>query len=465
LAITHIAFFFSFYSSFDKGIQNIQQKGMHHMFQTSEDVIKWVHDRKKFGIKPGLERMEWMMEKLDHPERRLRAVHIGGTNGKGSTIAFLRSILQEGGSEVGTFTSPYVESFHERISVDGVPISDEDLIKVAEVIKPLAEQLETTDLGAPTEFEIITAMAFYYFARIHPVDILLVEVGLGGRLDSTNIIHPFVSVITSIGYDHMNILGDNLMDIAMEKAGIFKSGQPVITGVRNKEILEKYEEIVKENRTALYKLGEEFTYEDLGPTEDGGEAFTVKTLYKTYENLEISMTGRHQIENATLAVMIAEYLRQFYAIYLEEEHIREGLKKAYWPARFEVVSQKPTIILDSAHNKEGIDSLVETVNRHYPDKKGTILFTALKDKPFSNMIQALEKLGYPIFFTEIDDARAATAEALFETARTDQKEIVTDWKGFLSKKISSQPEDELIIVCGSIYFVSEVKSVLKQILH
>ncbi len=215
------------------------------MFQTSEDVIKWVHDRKKFGIKPGLERMEWMMEKLDHPERRLRAVHIGGTNGKGSTIAFLRSILQEGGSEVGTFTSPYVESFHERISVDGVPISDEDLIKVAEVIKPLAEQLETTDLGAPTEFEIITAMAFYYFARIHPVDILLVEVGLGGRLDSTNIIHPFVSVITSIGYDHMNILGDNLMDIAMEKAEIFKAVNQLLPVFVTKRFLKNMKRLSK----------------------------------------------------------------------------------------------------------------------------------------------------------------------------------------------------------------------------
>lgn len=431
------------------------------MFQTSEDVIKWIHDRKKLGIKPGLERMEWMMEKLDHPERRLRAVHIGGTNGKGSTIAYLRSILQEGGSEVGTFTSPYVESFHERISVDGKPISDEDLMKAAEVIKPLADELEKTDLGAPTEFEIITAMAFYYFAKIHPVDILLVEVGLGGRFDSTNIIHPFVSVVTTIGYDHMNLLGDNLIDIAMEKAGIFKSGQPVITNVRNPEIIEKYEEIVKKNRTTLYKLGEEFTYEDLGPTENG-ESFTVKTLYKTYENLEISMVGKHQIENATLAVMIAEYLRQFYAIYIEEEHIREGLKKAYWPARFEVVSQKPTVILDSAHNKEGIASLIETLNRHYPGKKGTILFTALKDKPMKEMIAALEELGYPMYFTEIEDPRAAKAEELFELAKTDAKEIVRDWKAFLSDKIKSLPEDELLIVCGSIYFVSDVKSFFKN---
>lgn len=431
------------------------------MFQTSEDVIKWINDRKKFGIKPGLERMKWMMEKLDHPERRLRTVHIGGTNGKGSTTTFLRSILQEGGSEVGTFTSPYVECFNERISVDGNPISDEDLVKAAEAIKPLTDELEKTELGAPTEFEIITAMAFYYFARIHPVDILIVEVGLGGRYDSTNIIHPFVSVITNVGYDHMNILGDNLMDIAMEKAGIFKSGQPVITTVQNEEILEKYEEIVQKNRTTLYKLGEEFTYEDLGPTENG-ESFTVKTLYQTYENLEISMIGRHQIENATLAITVAEYLRQFYAIYVEEEHIREGLKKAYWPARFDIVLEKPTVILDSAHNKEGINSLVETLNRHYPSKKGSILFTALKDKPVDEMLQTLEQLDYPIYFTEIDDPRASTAEELFEKSNAPSKEIVKDWQGFLSNKLATQSDDELLIVCGSIYFVSDVKSFLKK---
>ncbi|HYK71690.1 MAG TPA: bifunctional folylpolyglutamate synthase/dihydrofolate synthase, partial [Pseudoneobacillus sp.] len=172
------------------------------MFTTYEQALEWIHSRLRLGIKPGLKRMEWMMEKLDHPERRLKTVHIGGTNGKGSTVTFLRSILQASGFQVGTFTSPYIEQFNERISVNGLSISDKEILELTNIIYPLANELEETELGGPTEFEVITAMSFYYFAKLNPVDIVIYEVGLGGRFDSTNIIHPLASIITSIGMDH-----------------------------------------------------------------------------------------------------------------------------------------------------------------------------------------------------------------------------------------------------------------------
>lgn len=209
------------------------------MFQTYEQALTWIHARLRLGIKPGLARMEWMMERLNHPERRIKTIHIGGTNGKGSTLTFLRCILEEACCKVGTFTSPFFEQFNERISVNGKAISDEEMLELTNIIKPLADELESTELGGPTEFEVITAMSLYYFAKKNPVDIVLYEVGLGGRFDSTNILHPLLSIITSIGMDHTNILGDTYEKIATEKAGIIKSGTPIITAVKQPESLAK----------------------------------------------------------------------------------------------------------------------------------------------------------------------------------------------------------------------------------
>ncbi|MCU9614029.1 bifunctional folylpolyglutamate synthase/dihydrofolate synthase [Caldibacillus lycopersici] len=429
------------------------------MFYTGKEVENWVNNRLKLGIKPGLKRMEWMMERLNHPEHHIKTVHIGGTNGKGSTTTFLRSILQAAGYQVGTFTSPYFEKFNDRICANGVPISDEDLIQIANVILPLAEELGNTELGEPTEFEIITAIGFYYFAKVNPVDIALIEVGLGGRLDSTNIIHPLVSVITTIGYDHMHILGNTLAEIAFEKAGIIKSGVPLITGVKNEEALPVILEQAKTKKAPIYALGKQFTVTDLGP-DHHGESFSVSTAFMHYENLQLSMLGQHQIENAALAVMAAQILKEFYAFLIDDENIQNGLAKAYWPGRFEVVSNNPVIIMDGAHNKEGMESFVRSLQRHYPNKRGTILFAAMKDKPLDEMIGLLDKLPYELVFTEIDYPRAAKAEELYQLSRAEMKQARTDWKSVILEKIEQMDKEELLILTGSLYFLSEAKPFL-----
>jgi len=424
------------------------------MFQTSEEVINWINSQLNQGIKPGLKRMQWLMEKLDHPERFVRAVHIGGTNGKGSTLAFLRSILQTAGYEVGTYTSPYIESFLERISINGQPIPEADLVKAANTIKPLADELAQTELGYPSEFELLTAIAIYYFGKLHKVDITIIEVGLGGRNDATNIIHPFLSIITNIGYDHMNILGNTLTEIAKEKTGIIKNGAPVITAVTDPELLQILEDTAKTKRTTVYQLGREFAYKDLGTTNNG-EQFSITTPYQTYAELSISMLGKHQIENATLAVMAAEYLKQFYALYIENEHFQTGLQTAFWPGRFEIRGQ---VILDGAHNREGIETLVATLHRHFQDKKIHILFSALRDKPLEKMIHILDEQNYHLYFTEFVDHRATKAENLYELSNASQKEIVLDWRQFIKEK--QLQDDELLVICGSLYFIKEVKKVL-----
>ncbi|KHF29707.1 Folylpolyglutamate synthase [Anoxybacillus sp. BCO1] len=222
------------------------------MVRTCKEAVDWIHSRLSFGVKPGLKRMEWMMEKLGHPQRRIKAIHVGGTNGKGSTVCFLRHILQEAGYRVGTFTSPYVEQFNERISINGQPICDVDLMKLVQFIQPLAEELEQTELGGPTEFEVITAMALYYFGKMNVQDVVIFEVGLGGRLDSTNVIYPLLSVITNVGYDHIHILGNTLEQIAFEKAGIIKAGIPVVTAIDQPEAVRVVEEKAVSVRSKVY---------------------------------------------------------------------------------------------------------------------------------------------------------------------------------------------------------------------
>ena len=241
---------------------------------TYSESISWIHSQLKHGINLGLARMEWLLEKMGNPEKELKAIHVAGTNGKGSTVTFLRSILNEAGYEVGTFTSPYIETFNERISINGNPIADNDLIELVRVVKPLAEELEKGELGPPTEFEIITAMAMYYFANIRTVDFTILEVGLGGRFDSTNTIQPLMTIITNIGMDHIHILGDTIGKIAYEKAGIIKRKVPLFTGAKQDEALSVILEEAEKKQAETFQLGMDFSVENY-KSAPGGEMFTI----------------------------------------------------------------------------------------------------------------------------------------------------------------------------------------------
>ncbi|WNS74475.1 folylpolyglutamate synthase/dihydrofolate synthase family protein [Bacillus sp. DTU_2020_1000418_1_SI_GHA_SEK_038] len=431
------------------------------MFTTYEEAVSWIHSRLRLGVKPGLKRMEWMMEKLEHPERRVKAVHIGGTNGKGSTVTYLRSILQEAGYEVGTFTSPYFELFNERISINGVPVSDEDIVRLANDIYPLSLELEETELGGPTEFEIITAMAFQYFGRVNPVDIVLYEVGLGGRFDSTNVILPILSIITNIGLDHTGILGDTHAEIAFEKAGIIKPGISVITAVKQKEALEVILEKAAEMKAPVYSLGNQIVIKDHKSSQTG-EVFTQKTPFKEWDNLEISMAGTHQTENAALAVMAAEVLNKFYSFLIEDKHLYSGLKKAYWPGRFEMMSKDPVIVIDGAHNEEGVAALVSELKKRFSDKKINLIFTALADKKLDKMIGNLDAIADKITFVEFDYPRAAKAKALFELSGNKNKHFNPDWKKEIEENVSTLEENDILVITGSLYFLSEMKPFLAE---
>ncbi|MFK9091283.1 bifunctional folylpolyglutamate synthase/dihydrofolate synthase [Bacillus salipaludis] len=426
------------------------------MFTTYEEALDWIHARLRLGIKPGLKRMEWMMDKLDNPENKMKAVHVGGTNGKGSTVTFLRSILEAGGYTIGTFTSPYIEQFNERISVNGKPIIDKELVQLANVIRPLADELEETELGGPTEFEVITAMAFYYFANITKVDIVIFEVGLGGRFDSTNIIQPLASIITNIGLDHTNILGNTYEEIAFEKAGIIKEKTPIFTAVKHPGALTVIEEQADEKSAPIYRLNQEYTicgHESLAR----GEVFTLNTKLQSLEKLELSMIGQHQTENASLAVLAAQYLNEKGLFTVTEQAIRVGLMRAYWPGRFEVLSENPLVIIDGAHNEEGITALTHELSTRFADRNIHIVFAALTDKKLNEMIGKLDHIANQISFVSFDFPRAAKAEQLLNISQSQNKLAVDNWQSYLLEEMKMLEANDMLVVTGSLYFISEAK--------
>ncbi|MGG4550448.1 folylpolyglutamate synthase/dihydrofolate synthase family protein [Rossellomorea marisflavi] len=422
-----------------------------------EDAVNWIHSRLRLGIKPGLQRMEELLEKLGNPHQSIRTVHIGGTNGKGSTVTFLRNILEEAGYTVGTFTSPYFERFNERISMNGVPISDESLTKLVERVKPIAEEMEDSEWGGPSEFEVITAMNFLYFAEYETPDIVLEEVGLGGRLDSTNVINPLVSVITSIGMDHMQFLGNSLEEIAFEKAGIIKPGVPVVSGVSQPEAAAVISEQAEQKHSQLHVLGEGFTAVATDHLPDG-ERFRYEEDGAS-ESFDVTMIGMHQVRNAAVSIKVAVLLGD-HGFRIDSGHVKRGLMKAYWPGRMEKVSDTPLIFLDGAHNPEGVAALVKTIQERFEGRHVNSVFAALKDKDLKPMIEPLSRAVDTLVLTQFDFPRAASGSELLELAG--RGIVADDWKEYVDEYIASMREGEVLLITGSLYFLSEVKPYLSK---
>lgn len=426
--------------------------------------LEWLNKLDKFSIKPGLERMEYILNRLGHPERRLKFVHVAGTNGKGSTSAMMESILREAGYSTGLFTSPYIESFTSRIRFNGEAISTPDLLEVMNKVRSIVEELSSKgDFGIPTEFEVVTILAIVYFATKSFPDIVIWETGLGGRLDSTNVVTPIVSVITNVGYDHMGILGTTLEDIAREKAGIIKHGVPVVTGIQKEEILPLIQEEVKGKKATLYRLGKDFTVVRKDPQSDAQrETFDFRSLFSSLQQLQVSLMGEHQIANASLALMALQVLKSYYAMYIEEEHIRQGLIKTSWPGRFEKISEKPTIILDGAHNEEGIRALAKTLDDFYPGRKVELLLAVLQDKPFEKMVEILAPYCNKVTITAVENPRKASpdevANQFTQVCPNLKVGRFSDWREAFHQCTTSLSEDDLLLVAGSLYFISDIRN-------
>ncbi|WP_141603891.1 bifunctional folylpolyglutamate synthase/dihydrofolate synthase [Terrilactibacillus laevilacticus] len=430
------------------------------MFQSIDETLNWIHERLPHGIKPGTERMKWVLEKLDHPERKMKTIHVGGTNGKGSTVSFLRHIYQAAGYKVGTFISPYITCFNERLMINGDYISDEDLIKATDIIYPYVQELDQSDLGAPTEFEVVTMISFVYFGILKPCDLVIYEVGLGGRLDSTNVIHPLVSVITNVGMDHMAQLGHTITEIAYEKAGIIKEGVAVVTSAEDEEAIQVIQDKAFEQKADLFLIGREFRTDKISHSYLE-EILTFYSNLGDYRNIRIRMRGEHQIKNASLALMVVTYLNSKHHFYVNEENLRQGMLNTSWPGRFEMISENPLILIDGAHNIQGTEALVKALKRYYSHYRIHTIYSALKDKQYRDMIHDIESVSESIIFTTFDYPRAETAERLYQCSSHPVKCINNDWKASIQESVQKIEKGSVLLITGSLYFISQVRQFMK----
>lgn len=416
------------------------------------DSLHWIHERTKFGIKPGVKRMKWMLDKLGNPEEKIQAVHVVGTNGKGSTVSYLREALVANKYKIGTFTSPFIVTFNERISINGTPITDDELVELVQIVKPISVRLESeTDLGPATEFEIITLMMFVYFGTVHPVDFVIIEAGLGALNDSTNVFQPIMTVLTSIGLDHTNILGDTYMDIAREKAGVIKPSVPLVYAIKPKDALHFVREVVEKNYNKGLELDRDFHV-----LSDNTE-FTYRYGSYELENIQLKMIGQHQHENAALAITTLIEMYQRGMIQLNFNTMIEAIEHTTWSGRIEKVQEQPLILIDGAHNKESIDALVDTLKQYYSDKKIDVLFAAIDGKPIGKMMNSIEEIANRFYVTTFDFPKALPIDAVYDYLEHHHIEKVQDYPQFIEKY-----DGELLVVTGSLYFISEVRKLFKD---
>ncbi|TVP94268.1 MAG: bifunctional folylpolyglutamate synthase/dihydrofolate synthase [Acholeplasmatales bacterium] len=416
------------------------------MFKTLSEGQRWIESIHRFGDKYNLDRMEKACVMLGHPEKQFKSIHIGGTNGKGSTLTYLKHIYLAAGYTVGTYTSPYVVRFNERISYNGHDIDDETLLDLINDIFLFNQTYLETMHDQITFFELVTLMSFIYFSRIKP-DIVLIEVGLGGTLDATNVIHPLASVITTIGYDHMHVLGDTLEAIADNKLGIVKRGTPLFTGVVQPDLRPQFEAKVRAQGGTMHHLDEQ-------PIQM--VAFGQENVF-TYlgDTYTIHMAGAHQIRNAALAVLVARMLDVPALERPNPDIINQGLKQAHWPGRFERFG---SVILDGAHNVDGLITAIDTAKAYYPEAHLTMLFTVFQDKDYQKMLKLLEAAD-AVVFTEIDHPRCTPAEKLYAMSTHPNKRVIPTLETAF-EQARPTGEQAILLVTGSLYLISAVRNLL-----
>jgi len=416
------------------------------------EALEYIKDSLKFGSILGLERIENLLKRMGDPHKKLKYVHVAGTNGKGSTVSFISSILMAAGYKTGTYTSPSIERFNERIRVNGEDIDNESLARITSDIKGHIEAMESEGMENPTEFEITTALAFQYFLD-KGCDIVVLEVGLGGRLDSTNIIDsPEVCVITTIDYDHMEILGNTLAEIASEKAGIIKQGSFVAMYPQDEEaervILSKAESLGAKVRKA------DFDSIHIQSSDIHSQAFS----YKNLKTLSIRLAGLHQIKNASLAIEAVLLLKEKgWAI--DEDAIRRGLDSARWPGRFELLCEEPIFIADGAHNSQGVAVLRSNLERLFPDQKITFIMGVLADKDYSEMVNEVAPIAQRFITVDVDNKRALPCEELAEMIEELEIEAITahDVHAGIRLAMLLAGSDGIICSFGSLYYVGKVR--------
>lgn len=411
-----------------------------------QESLDWIHSKLKFGIKPGIERVKWLLNELGNPQEKVKGVHVIGTNGKGSTVNYLQHIFTASGYEVGTFTSPFIMDFRERISLNGQMISKEELTEMVNRIEPIVERLpKETPWEAATEFEIITVLMFLYFGEVHPVDIAFIEAGMGGLHDSTNVFQPLVIVCPSIGLDHQAYLGEDHAAIARNKTGVMKAGVPVVYATERQDVVGVFEERANMLASKTYLLERDFSY------QERGEKFDFIYQDERVDSIQLAMPGQHQKANASLAIMTTLLLKESYPN-ISKTKILSALSTSRWLGRTEFI--RHNLMIDGAHNNESVQVLVDLLKSSYSDKAIHILFAAIEGKPVTDMLEMLEEFA-SLTVTSFDFPKALPLEAY-----PSQYIQVPSWQDWVTQM--EPDEQRLYIVTGSLYFISNIRQALVE---
>lgn len=437
------------------------------MIKTYQDALNFIHGRTKFKKIPTLKRMQRFLAELGNPQQGQHYIHVTGTNGKGSTVAMLRSMLLASGLTVGSFTSPFITRFNERIEYNGQQISDDDLIRLTQRLEPVVAKLDAElPSGGPTEFEIDTALLFCYMAEKKP-DVVLLEVGIGGLYDSTNVIIPDVSVITTVGWDHMKYLGNTLAAIAGQKAGIIKNKVPVVIGRLPTSARQVITQTAADKQAPLYAFGTDFRSQKVN-----GHGLYAKVQYDGLEihhgEFQLGLAGDYQVANAAIALTAAQLFLRIHQLPLDQAAFRQGLATSQWPGRMEVVNDDPLVLLDGAHNLPGIQALVKTIKGDLFDRDVYLLVAILADKQYKLMLGELASLGN-VHLTVTNFAgpgpRRPSANLGTVARQLNSRypiQVVKNWQVGFQQVAHQLNSDDVMIVTGSLYFISDVRHLFEN---
>lgn len=419
---------------------------------TYDEALDFLNTPMYSQTRLGLGPIKVLLEMLGNPQDKLKYVHITGTNGKGSTAAFIESVLREAGYRTGLYTSPYIQRFTERMRVNGKEITHDDLSRITECVYNTVNEMVKRNMTLPTTFELITAIGFLYFFEQN-CDIVILEVGLGGRLDATNIIkNSEVSVITSIDFDHMDLLGNTLEEIAYEKAGIIKEKGTAVSYPQKAMVKEVLERSSKERNAQLSFVT--FDTLEVSGSDVDGQVFH----YADYRDLKISLLGDYQIYNAVTALNVIEKLRSKQYI-INGDQVRKGLEKAKWPGRLEIINKNPLIIIDGAHNPNGTDGLYRNLKNLFPSRKFIFIVGVLADKNYIEMFKGSIELAKSYLTISPNSSRALSGDLLAEVLRKEGALVesftsIEDAVALCKEKYI----DEVICAFGSLYFIGDVRT-------
>ncbi len=425
-----------------------------------QEALDFIHGTYKFGSKLGLENITYLLELLGRPQEGLKIIHIAGTNGKGSTAAFLHGMLKAAGYRVGLYTSPYLQYFTERIQINGVDIPEERLASLTAVVKEKIEIMVAEGRNHPTEFEVVTALALLYYAE-EKVDYLVLEVGLGGRLDATNVVkNPLLSIITPIGFDHMQYLGNTLEAIAYEKGGIIKENGYTVVYPQSEAVLKVFKELCssKSNQLTISEaVGLDISYSGIDYQQ-----FSVVIQGKEYKDIKIKLAGNHQIYNCCNALTAIEVMKSERGLAINDEAIYKGLAETGWPGRMEVVKERPLTIIDGAHNIHGAEALRGNIKTLLGQYKITLVIGMLEDKDIEGFLKLIIPLVDRVVTTRPDNPRAMGAEALKEKVISYGKPVYAhdDINEAIAKAEELTNENEVILYAGSLYMIGAVRGVI-----